>query len=93
MTDIVPFPREAIIRTPPVYKGPRINKKKRKLAIETILQAFDPKGVRACMIIGIPYDKNQPYAYLECGGDPEDWRNALEDMRDLIKFPPEDFDE
>ena len=82
-TNYNPPPREQ-------YRGPRINRKRRKIAIQTILDEFNPQGVRACMIIGIPYEEDRNYVVSQCGGEPNEWRIALDDLHDLMKFPPDE---
>lgn len=89
MGDVVWLPVQRVRAPRREYRGPRINRRNRARAIQTILDEFDPKGIRACMIIGIPYDENDLYSVLQCGGEPLEWRIALDDLHDMMKFPPE----
>lgn len=93
MNNVIVGPWNVEVRPRQRYGGPKINRKRRKLAIQTILDQFDPQGIRALMIIGIPYNSDEPYSVSQCGGEPYDWRIALDDLHDLTKFPPEEDEE
>lgn len=85
MGEVIDFPIKRETRKRPPYKGPRINKKKRKQALDAFLNSFDTTGLYALVIVGLPYDRDAPPEYDAHGGERYEYTEGLERVKDSIK--------
>lgn len=86
MNNVIDWPIKVAPQKPrQPYKGPRINRKNRRLALNSLLDNFDTRGLYGLVIIGLPYARDVPYPYDAAGGEGHEYMEALEAVRDTVK--------